>query len=70
MENQYNIVEGEIEALPALALRGIMLFPTTILNFEVVRPKSIAAVNYALKNQKDLFISLTQVPLVWMLAVK
>jgi len=42
--------------LPALALRGIMLFPTTILNFEVVRPKSIAAVSYALQNQKDIFL--------------
>ena len=50
------IVEMQNKTLPALALRGIMLFPTTILNFEVVRPKSVAAVSFALHSQKDIFL--------------
>ena len=38
MENQNPVIidSSSVVALPALALRGIMLFPTTILNFEVV----------------------------------
>ncbi|MBQ7799989.1 MAG: endopeptidase La [Oscillospiraceae bacterium] len=56
MENENIIVAPESITLPALALRGIMLFPTTILNFEVVRPKSVAAVNYSLQSQKDIFL--------------
>ncbi len=56
MEKDFNIEENELFEIPALALRGIMLFPSTILNFEVVRPKSIAAVKYALKYQKDIFL--------------
>lgn len=56
MEKEFNIEEQEPFSIPALALRGIMLFPSTILNFEVVRPKSVAAVKYALKTQKDIFL--------------
>ncbi len=56
MEKDFNIEEQESFSIPALALRGIMLFPSTILNFEVVRPKSVAAVKYALKTQKDIFL--------------
>ncbi len=56
MENENIIVAPESINLPALALRGIMLFPTTILNFEVVRPKSVAAISYALQSQKDIFL--------------
>ena len=56
MENENIIVAPESITLPALALRGIMLFPTTILNFEVVRPKSVAAISYALQSQKDIFL--------------
>ena len=57
MENFFDNIEGlDSFSIPALALRGIMLFPSTILNFEVVRPKSVAAVDYALKKQKDIFL--------------
>ena len=58
MDNNFNIDEMESFVIPALALRGISLFPSTILNFEVVRPKSVAAINYALKYQKDIFLLL------------
>ncbi len=56
MDDNFNIDTMDSFVIPALALRGISLFPSTILNFEVVRPKSVAAVNYALKNQKDIFL--------------
>lgn len=56
MENNFNIEEEQSYVIPALALRGLMLFPSTILNFEVVRPKSVAAINYALKHQRDIFL--------------
>ncbi len=56
MQNDFNINEKASFSLPTLALRGIMLFPSNVLNFEVIRPKSIAAINYALKAQKDLFL--------------
>lgn len=56
MNNEIIIDRTVGKMLPALALRGIMLFPTTILNFEVVRPKSVAAVSYALQKQKDIFL--------------
>ncbi len=56
MQNDLNISEKTPFSLPALALRGIMLFPSTVLNFEVVRPKSIAAINLALKRQGDIFL--------------
>lgn len=56
MQNDLNINEKAVLSLPTLALRGIMLFPSNVLNFEVIRPKSIAAINFALKTQKDIFI--------------
>jgi len=56
MEKEIIIDNSEVVTLPALALRGIMLFPTTILNFEVVRPKSVAAISFALQSQKDIFL--------------
>ncbi len=54
--NKIDIQEKEILTLPCLALRGVMLFPSTVLNFEVARPKSLAAINQALHSQKDLFL--------------
>ena len=51
-----DIIETHAKVIPALALRGITLFPSTVLNFEVVRPKSIEAINTCLKNQSDIFL--------------
>ncbi len=57
MNTQERIAEkSEMLRMPVLALRGIVLFPSTVLNLEVVRPKSVAAVQYALKTQRDIFL--------------
>ncbi len=50
--NQNNRVE-----LPVIALRGKVFFPTTILNFEVGRPISVAAVENAISMQSEIFIA-------------
>ena len=50
-------VEMEIKTLPMIALRGKVLFPKTLLNFDVGRPMSIAAVEAAVKTGSEIFIS-------------
>jgi len=42
--------------LPLLALRGITVFPGMILNFDVERPMSIAALNEALDNNQEIYL--------------
>ena len=37
--------------IPVLPLRNTVLFPSTVLPLEVGRPKSVAAVQYAVKTQ-------------------
>ncbi|MGN1195145.1 MAG: endopeptidase La [Acutalibacteraceae bacterium] len=44
------------KALPALALRGMVMFPKMRLHFEVGRSKSIAAVNAAVHNEQMIFL--------------
>ena len=41
------VVENKIEIMPVLALRGLVVFPGTVLSFDVARKKSVAAVKYA-----------------------
>lgn len=43
--------------LPLLPLRGKVLFPKTILNVDVARPMSVAAINRATQNHTEVFIS-------------
>ena len=38
---------SRIMTLPTLALRGVSVFPGTVLHFDVERPMSIAALNAA-----------------------
>lgn len=44
-------------AMPLIALRGKVLFPNTVLNFDVGRPMSINAVNAAMNGDKRVFIA-------------
>ena len=39
--------KGSNLTLPLLALRGVVVFPNGIINIEVARPKSIAAILHA-----------------------
>ena len=44
------------ETLPLLPLRGITVFPGMVLNFDVERAKSIAALNAALSGNQQIFL--------------
>ncbi|MCI8608552.1 MAG: endopeptidase La [Firmicutes bacterium] len=47
------IAEPEIPCIP---LRGLSIFPRTITHFDIGREKSIKALEYAMKNGKELFV--------------
>ena len=42
--------------LPAVALRGLVVFPNNLVHFEVGREKSIAAVEWAMANNSNVFL--------------
>lgn len=43
--------------VPVLPLRGLVVFPKTLIHFDVGRKKSIAAINIAMKNNQLIFLS-------------
>lgn len=43
--------------LPVLPLRGVVIFPKTLLNFDVVRKKSIESIKEAMRGNQLVFIS-------------
>ncbi len=50
-------IDEEKKTLPLLAIRGKVLFPKTILNLDIGRQASISAVNMAVKNKSEIFIT-------------
>ena len=42
--------------LPAIALRGLVVFPNNLVHFEVGREKSVAAVEWAMANNSNVFL--------------
>ena len=42
--------------LPVLPLRGVVMFPQTILNLDVAREKSARAIEHAMKHNRKIFI--------------
>ena len=44
------------EVMPALALRGLTIFPNMIIHFDVSRQKSIIAVEQAMMQEQKLFL--------------
>ena len=44
------------DIFPMIALRGISAFPNTILNFDIERPKSIAALDAGMENDREIFL--------------
>lgn len=50
-----NIIE-KTEFMPMLALRGIAVFPNMVLNFDVERPASAAALNIANDGDRRIFL--------------
>lgn len=53
MDIKYNT----LYELPVLPLRGLVIFPKTLLNFDVVRKKSVAAIKDAMRGNQLIFIS-------------
>ena len=51
-----NVFEIETRALPVLALRGLNIFPGMLLNFDVERPISVAALNSAMDTDQEIFL--------------
>ena len=49
-------VERKKLHLPTIALRGLVLFPNNLVHFEVGREKSIAAVEWAMANNSNVFL--------------
>lgn len=51
-----NPITREEFSLPAVALRGLVVFPDMTLHFDVGRKQSIAAVKHAMLTKQDLFL--------------
>ena len=47
----------EIKTMPLIPLRGLTVFPRTILHFDIGREKSIKALDEAMKGDKLLFLA-------------
>lgn len=47
---------GRSVILPALAMRGIVMLPNTVMHFDVGRLKSIEALNVAVSGNKNIFL--------------
>ena len=62
--NELNEIDFEKKTLPLLAIRGKVLFPKTILNLDIGRQASISAVNMAVKNKSEIFITSQKNPLI------
>ena len=44
------------EKLPMIALRGLSVFPAMILNFDIERPISVAALDQAMEGERRIFL--------------
>lgn len=51
-----NYTDNEIFSLPVLPLRGIVVFPKTMLHFDVGRNKSQKAISIAMKRDQKIFL--------------
>ncbi len=50
-------MKENLEVLPLIPLRGIIIFPYMILHFDVGREKSILALEEAMENGQKIFLS-------------
>ncbi len=55
MMEEKNVMQPS-EVLPAVALRGLVMFPTTALHFDCAREASIAAVNEAMSRDRRIYL--------------
>lgn len=45
------------QTMPVIALRGLVLFPKMVLHFDIGREKSVLALNYAMENDRKIFLT-------------
>ena len=50
-------MQKEYRSLPMVPLRGIVVFPNTVINFEVARQTSVDAVNHAVEQDSYIFLA-------------
>ncbi len=48
--------ESVVREMPMLPLRGLVVFPSMLLHFDVGREKSVAAVNEAMEHGREIFV--------------
>ncbi|MEG1050130.1 MAG: hypothetical protein RSE24_06275, partial [Oscillospiraceae bacterium] len=48
--------KNEYICIPAIALRGLVLFPDNLVHFDVGREKSIKAIEAAMKNDRLIYL--------------
>ncbi len=53
-----NLVMKDTISLPVIAARGLVVFPNTLMHFDMVREKSIAALEYAMANGQMAFLTM------------
>ncbi|HCM23643.1 MAG TPA: endopeptidase La [Ruminococcaceae bacterium] len=56
MSSEIELQKSDIITLPALALRGLVIFPGMLLQFDVGRQKSIHALEKAMKSDQMIFL--------------
>ncbi len=61
MENSFI---KQTSALPTLALRGMVVFPNTLVHFDIVREKSLLALENAMVNKQLAFVSMQTDPTI------
>ena len=52
------VIMKQTSALPMIVLRGLVVFPNTLLHFDMVRKKSIMALENAMVNNQIVFVSM------------
>ena len=53
-----NLVMNKTMSLPTVAARGLVVFPNTLMHFDMIREKSIAALETAMANGQIVFLSM------------
>lgn len=57
------ITSKPMSGVPVLALRGLVVFPKSLIHFDVARPASVAAIKVAMKSNQTLFVTAQKDPL-------
>ena len=55
-QEQIQINQVQTLRLPAIAMRGLVMFPKMVLHFDVARKKSILALNQAMQGNQKIFL--------------